>query len=207
MRPALVIGLTGGIASGKSAAAALFAERGVPVVDADVVARQLVAPGEPALEEIRCAFGPSVLDASGNLDRRRLRELIFENDARRRELEAILHPRVYARMAHELGSLDAPYAIAVVPLLLESGGRELVDRVLVVDAPPELQISRTIARDGTTAEAATRVLAAQLPRARRLACADDVLTNDGDLASLAHQVDCLHRRYLELAASIARRGD
>lgn len=207
MRPALVIGLTGGIASGKSAAAALFAERGVPVVDADVVARQLVEPGEPALEEIRRVFGPSLLDASGELDRRRLRELVFADDARRRELEAILHPRVYARIARELDSLDAPYAVAVVPLLLETGGRELVDRILVVDAPEELQISRTIARDGTTPEAAARVLAAQLPRARRLACADDVITNDADLASLARQVDALHRRYLELAASIARRGD
>lgn len=203
MKPVLVIGLTGGIGSGKSVAAESFAAHGVPVIDADVLARELVAPGCPALEEIHRAFGPSVLTASGELDRRRLRELVFADEQRRHELEAILHPRVYAEIAHRLAALDAPYAVTVVPLLLETAGWELVDRILVVDAPEELQLSRATARDGTSREAVARILAAQIPREQRLALADDVLTNDGDLASLAHQVDALHRRYSSLAASIA----
>ena len=202
-RPALVIGLTGGIGSGKSAAARLFAERGVPVVDADVVARDLVAPGEPALEEIHRAFGATVLTDDGELDRQRLRELVFASEARRRELEAILHPRVYTEMARRLAALDGPYAVAVVPLLLETGGREMVDRVLVVDAPEEVQIERTAARDGSSREAVARILAAQMSREARLAAADDVLENDGDLDALAARVDALHRRYLALAASVA----
>jgi len=135
VRPVLVIGVTGGIGSGKTTVANLFSSLGVPVIDADELARQVVAPGKPAYEEILQHFGPAVLGQSGELDRRRLRERIFSDSAKRDRLEAIVHPRVYAQIKQQLDCLQSPYAIVVVPLLIESGASELVDRVLVVDSP------------------------------------------------------------------------
>ena len=205
MRPALVIGLTGGIGTGKSTVARLFAEHGVAVIDADDLAREVVEPGAPAYDEVRDAFGEQVLTATGELDRRRLRQLIFTNQEHRRRLEAIVHPRVYAEMKRRLDEVEGPYAIVVVPLLVESGGSDLVDRILVVDASEEIQIRRTSLRDETPPEAVARILDAQLDRQSRLAAADDVLTNAADEASLDAAVASLHRRYLAEAERFATR--
>ncbi len=203
MRPVLVIGVTGGIGSGKTTVANLFSSLGVPVIDADELARQVVAPGQPAYEEILQHFGTTILSKSGELDRRRLRARIFSDSAKRDRLEAIVHPRVYAQMKHLLDCLETPYAIVVVPLLIESGARELVDRVLVVDSPEELQIERTHRRDGTTRAAVKKILAAQLDRSARLSAADDIIENDASLEALAKVVSRLHRQFLSEAEHIA----
>lgn len=206
MRPHLVIGLTGGIGSGKTATADLFSDLGVPVIDADELARRVVRPGEPAFEEIVRAFGARVLSESGELDRRAMRDCVFADAEQRSRLEAIVHPRVYAEIRRQLDALDTAYAIVVVPLLIESGGTDLVDRILVVDAPRELQIERVSRRDGVSAADVERVLAAQLDRRTRLAQADDIIENGASEASLEHQVAALHRRYLADSARIASRG-
>ena len=203
MRPALVIGVTGGIGSGKTTVARLFSSLGVPVIDADELAREVVVPGQPAYGEILQLFGPGILKKSGELDRRRLRQRVFSDSAKRADLEAIIHPRVYALMKQELESLETPYAIVVVPLLIESGGDEFVDRVLVVDAPEELQISRTCHRDGATRAAIEKILATQLDRGSRLSAADDVIENKESEEALEEEVSRLHRKYLTEAAHIA----
>lgn len=194
--PAYVVALTGGIASGKSAVAERFETLGVDVIDADRVARELVGPGQPALDEIASAFGNDVLDANGALDRRRMRERVFADPSARRRLEAILHPRVRAEL-HERARLStAPYVLLAIPLLAESEGYDWIDRVLVVDVPRETQRQRLIARDGITPQLADAMLDAQASRERRLAIADDVVDNDGALADLDAQVAKLHRHYL-----------
>ncbi len=203
MRPALIIGVTGGIGSGKTTVADLFSSLGVPVIDADELARQVVVPGQPAYEEILQYFGPTVMTKSGELDRRRLRARVFSDSAKRARLEAIVHPRVYAKMEQQLACLDTPYAIVVVPLLIESGGVELVDRVLVVDSPEELQIERTYRRDGTSRATIENILAAQLDRSSRLSEADDIIENDASEEALEEGVSRLHRKYLAEAARIA----
>lgn len=197
----LIVGLTGGIGSGKSTAARMFAARGVPVVDTDAIARELVAPGTPALARIAREFGPDVLEPDGSLDRAALRARVFADPEQRRRLEAILHPPIRARAHARLAELDAPYAIVVVPLLLESGDWPVLQRVLVVDAPESLQRRRTAARDGRSDAQVEAVMNAQTSREHRLAAADDVLVNDGDLAALERQVETLHRRYVQLAAT------
>ena len=196
----LVIGLTGGIASGKSLAARRFAELGVPVLDADRIAHELVMPGSPALEEIGRAFGPEMLDARGALRRDRLRRLVFADPEARRRLEAILHPRIRAEMLARLRRLDAPYAVLMIPLLVETGQHSLVDRVLVIDAPEALQRERLARRDGLDQATIGQILAAQADRETRLAAADDVVLNDAGPDELRAAVDALHRRYLRLAA-------
>lgn len=203
MRPALVIGITGGIGSGKTTVADLFADLGVPVIDADDLARRAVARGEPGYGEIVEQFGSEILDEAGELDRRKMREHVFSDPGKRARLEAIVHPRVYAMMKQLLDNLDCPYAIVVVPLLIETGGREIVDRVLVVDSPEELQIERTLRRDGTTRAGVERILAAQTDRRSRLAAADDVIENAASESNLKDEVVSLHHRYLEEAARIA----
>ncbi len=203
MRPALVIGVTGGIGSGKTTVAKFFSSLGVPVIDADELARQVVVPGQPAYGEILQLFGSGILTKSGELDRRQLRERVFSDSAKRARLEAIVHPRVYAQMTQELECLDTPYAIVVVPLLIESGGNEFVDRVLVVDSPEEFQIARTCHRDGTTRAAIEKILAAQLDRGSRLSAADDVIENDASEEALGEEVSRLHQQYLAEAARIA----
>lgn len=203
MRPALVIGITGGIGSGKTTVANLFADLGVPVIDADDLARRAVARGEPGYEEIVKDFGSEILDEAGELDRRKMREHVFSDSDNRARLEAIVHPRVYAMMKQLLDNLECPYAIVVVPLLIETGGREIVDRVLVVDSPEKLQIERTLRRDGTTREGVERILAAQTDRRSRLAVADDVIENAASEPDLEDAVGRLHHRYLEEAARIA----
>jgi dephospho-CoA kinase len=195
------VALTGGIASGKTTVADLFAGLGVPVIDTDVIAREVVEPGQPALTAIVEAFGPGVLDAGGRLDRPRLRERIFADADARRRLEAILHPAI--RQAMERQSLEAaalsPYQVLVIPLLAEGGRTDHVDRVLVVDVPESQQIERLVVRDKVSQDHATAALRAQATRTSRLAFADDVIENTGRIVDLQSQVAVLHERYLDLA--------
>lgn len=196
----LVVGLTGGIAAGKSTATAFFQERGVPVIDADEVARDVVAPGTPGLAAVVAAFGSQILQADGTLDRRRLREVVFAEPAERRRLEAILHPLIQAEIRARLQQVRGPYCIVAVPLLIESAAlRALVHRVLVIDVPVEVQLARLMQRDGMSAEQCQAMLAAQASRARRLEAADDVVDNATDIVALTHQLESVHTRYLELA--------
>ncbi len=201
MATALLIGLTGGVASGKSAVAAGFAARGVPVIDADQLAREVVEPGQPALAAIVAAFGAEYLRPDGSLDRRRLRDLVFADPTRRRQLEAIVHPAVRAAEQRHLAGLASPYVVVSIPLLAETGQRARFDRVLVVDCPEELQKSRLMARDGIGREQAEAMLAAQATRAERLAIGDDVIDNSGPRAALDPAIERLHRQYLALAAA------
>jgi len=194
------VALTGGIASGKSTVADLFAALGVPVIDTDVIARQVVEPGQPALAEIAATFGPDVLDDDGRLDRRRMRERIFTDPDAKRRLEAILHPAIRAEMERQSMAAQGPYQVLVIPLLTEGGRRDHVDRVLLVDVPEELQIQRLMMRDGVSHEQAQASLNAQATRAQRLALADDVIRNTGRVDGLRTQVAELHGKYLRLAA-------
>jgi dephospho-CoA kinase len=196
----LIVGLTGGIGSGKSTAARCFGELGVPVVDADAIAREVVAPGQPGLDEITRAFGPDVIDPDGCLRRDRLRRLVFSDPARRRQLERILHPKIRAVMARRLAELDAPYCIAVIPLLLEAGQQDLVHRVLVIDLPEALQYERIRRRNDLSDADIAAIIASQAGQAERLAAADDVIVNDKDVATLKREVLRLNRYYAELGA-------
>ena len=196
----LRIGLTGGIASGKSTVADMFTGMGVPVIDTDVIARDVVQPGQPALAEIERAFGRDVIADDGSLRRKRLRELVFADERKRRRLEAILHPRIRDAAMRHSGAAGGPYQVIVVPLLVESPMKEVMDRILVVDVPEEVQLARLRERDTETDEQARRMVAAQSSREERLAIADDVISNDGPLAETARQVSSLHGKYLELAA-------
>lgn len=194
----LRIGLTGGIGSGKSTVAGLFAGRGVPVIDADDIARRLTRPGEPAVDQIAAAFGADLV-RDGVLDRRRLAARVFQDSADRQRLESILHPRIRTAMQQEVERLSSPYCLLVIPLLIETGQRNLVDRVLVVDVDERTQIDRIRRRDARGDAEIHAILAAQVSRARRLQEADETVINDGDVAALAPQIDVLHRKYLELA--------
>lgn len=198
------VALTGGVASGKSAVAERFAALGVDVIDADAVARELVAPGQPALAEIAEAFGADMLDANGALDRRAMREHVFADAAARERLEAVLHPRIRATLRERAANTSGPYAMLVIPLFVESGHYGWVDRVLVVDAPREMQHGRLTARDRVASDLAAAMLDAQATREQRLAVADDVIVNDGSLERLDADVHALHARYLELAAARGR---
>lgn len=199
MQSPWILGLTGGIGSGKSAVAAHFAALGVPVIDDDHIARQLVEPGQPALTRIAEHFGQDILQADGGLDRGALRERIFANPQERRWLESLLHPLVREESLKRLAQANYPYAILMSPLLLETGQSRQVRRVLVVDAPQALQIQRITARDGIDSDQAQAIIKAQLPRDERLRQADDVLLNDQDLASLKKEVERLHHLYLGLS--------
>jgi dephospho-CoA kinase len=199
----LRIGLTGGIASGKSTAADRFAELGVPVIDADRAARAVVAPGTSGLEQVKKRFGPTVVAPDGQLDRRRLRNLIFSDPAARADLNALLHPLIRDHMQLEIVSAVGPYVVLAIPLLIEGGTqRDRVDRILVVDVDEAIQIQRLTSRDGATPEQARAILAAQASRDARLNAADDILPNTGTVSELRQGVDRLHERYLELARQI-----
>jgi dephospho-CoA kinase len=197
----LVIGLTGGIGSGKSAASRCFEALGVPVVDADQVAREVVEPGEPALAEIAASFGADLVRADGTLDRPRLRERVFSAPDARRRLEAILHPRIRARMRERLAGLpaDTPYAVCVIPLLFETGQRDLVGRILVVEAAESVRVARVTGRDGVSEAQVRRILDAQCPAEVQAAGADDLIVNEGSESELAAKVSALHEKYLALA--------
>ncbi|CAN1604584.1 dephospho-CoA kinase [Pseudomonas mediterranea] len=193
-----ILGLTGGIGSGKSAAAQHFIDLGVHVIDADHAARWVVEPGRPALAEIAEHFGPDVLQADGTLDRAALRKLIFENADERRWLEALLHPLIADEIAHHLAQARSSYAILVSPLLIESGQYAMTQRILVIDAPEQLQIERTLQRDRISEQQVQAILKAQSGRQDRLDHADDVVVNDRDLAWLHSEVERLHHFYLTL---------
>jgi dephospho-CoA kinase len=196
------VALTGGVASGKSAVSERFAAHGIEVIDADLVARELVAPGMPALREIVALFGTGMLDDGGGLDRRAMRERVFADPDARRRLEGILHPRVRSTLHKRAGAALSAYVMLVIPLLAESGGAYAwVDRVLVVDVPREVQRARLMQRDGIGGSLADAMLDAQASREQRLAIADDIIANDGTLAQLDQRVAELHSRYLALAGS------
>jgi len=193
-----ILGLTGGIGSGKSAAAERFAELGVHVVDADQVARSVVEPGGAALAQIVDRFGVPILASSGELNRAALRERIFTSVEDRRWLERLLHPLIRQEIWASLSRAESPYAVLVSPLLVESRQHEQVDRVLVIDVPEDLQLQRVLARDQVSEDQVRAILAAQARREDRLRHANDVLVNDRDLSWLRQEVDRLHDRYLQL---------
>lgn len=200
-----VVGLTGGIGSGKSAAADRFAAHGIAVVDADAIAHELTAADGAAMPALRAAFGRDVAAAGGALDRPRMRRLAFADPAVRRRLEGILHPLIRELAAERCRAADSPYVILAVPLLVESGSyRERCDRIVVVDCPEVLQIARVMARNGLGEAEVRAILATQAARGQRLAAADDVLANDGDLATLEARIGDLHQRYLLMAAEKAK---
>ncbi|HXI49043.1 MAG TPA: dephospho-CoA kinase [Steroidobacteraceae bacterium] len=208
MSPRLRIGLTGGIASGKSTVTQRFAELGVPVIDADVSARNVVERGKPGLEQVVQRFGPGVLDAHGNLDRPALRALIFNDSGSRQALDAILHPLIRADMEQQAATATGPYLVMAIPLLVEGGrAHDRVDRVLVVDVDEALQLQRVQARDGCSETHARAILASQASREARLAAADDVLRNSGSVADLRQAVDRLHEKFLHLAQTSPYRTD
>ena len=193
-----ILGLTGGIGSGKSAVAQHFIDLGVHLVDADQAARWVVEPGRPALARIVERFGPQVLQAEGTLDRAALRQRVFQDEAQRGWLESLLHPLIFQEIDQYLSRAESPYAILVSPLLVESGQHRMTQRVLVVDAPEELQLQRSMARDASSEEQIRAILKAQASREERLRHAHDVLLNDRDLAWLKREVERLHDFYLTL---------
>jgi dephospho-CoA kinase len=201
MARAFRVGLTGGIASGKTTVANLFAALGVTLVDTDLIAREVVAPGSPLLPQIAAHFGDNILAADGSLDRRALRARIFADPNERRWLEELTHPAIRELTDARSKPRKGSYVMVAIPLLVETAGAKRFDRVLVVDCEPEVQLVRLQARDGTTRAEAERMVAAQASRAERLAVADDVVSNDGDIAALRDQVERLHRKYLAASAA------
>jgi dephospho-CoA kinase len=198
----LVIGLTGGIGSGKSAAAAEFARLGATVVDTDAIAHELTCAGGAAISGVRHLFGEPYIDASGAMDRRKMRDLVFANLSAKQRLEALLHPLIREESQRRIAAATGPYVVHVVPLLIESADyRKRVDRVLVIDCPDELRLARVQARSGLAAHEVRRIFAAQATPAERRAVADDLLDNGGSLQELHEQIRALHRRYLELAGT------
>jgi dephospho-CoA kinase len=196
----LRIGLTGGIASGKSTVASMFAELGVPIIDTDIIAREVVEAGKPALRQIEERFGNEVIDADGNLDRAAMRRKIFSDEEAKRDLEAILHPRIGSETRRQADAAGGPYQLIVVPLLTGSELRQFVDRVLVVDCDENTQLERLLVRDAETIEQARRILAIQSTREERLAVANDVIVNNGSLERTRTAVTRLDRKYRRLAA-------
>lgn len=190
-----VIGLTGGVASGKSTVADAFSELGIEVIDTDELARDVVAPGSDGLAAVVAAFGEGVLDSHGHLDRRRLRRIVFDDDHQRERLESVLHPRIERKVDERLATARGPYVVLVVPLLVEKHWQDRVDRILVVDIPAAEQIRRLRARDELDQAQAQSMLDAQTGRDRRLAAADDIIDNTGDRDALRRQVRALDRRY------------
>ena len=193
------VGLTGGIASGKTTVANMFAELGVPLIDTDIIARQVVQPGEPALDEIREQFGDAVIDESGHLDRLAMRKLIFSDDQLRHKLESILHPRIGAETRRQSSAANGRYQMIVVPLLVDSPLLQFVDRVLVVDCDEDTQIKRLLSRDAETTQQARKIISAQASRDDRLSIADDVIRNDQELEETRRQVALLDKKYRKLA--------
>ena len=191
--------MTGGIASGKSLVADLFGNLGVNTVDTDIVAREVAKPGSPALDEIRNAFGDGVIAADGSLDRAAMRDIIFSDSGKRKQLESILHPRIHDASFHQVKRATGSYVIVVVPLLFNSSMKEAMHRILVVDCNEETQIERLMMRDNESREQARRILATQASREERLSIADDVIGNDDDIESVRLAVTLLHQAYLERA--------
>lgn len=201
MNRPLVVGVTGGIGSGKSTVCSTFARFGIPTIDTDQVAREVVVPGSEGLAAVIAEFGSGVLTAEGTLDRAALRRIVFADPVRRERLEAILHPRIRARVRELLEQVSTPYCLLGIPLLVERGNHQQVERVLVVDCPEDVQIARVMARDKLTAPEVRAIMRSQASRQERLEMADDVVINAGDLAAVETQVAALHAKYLALAAN------
>lgn len=195
----LIIGLTGGIGSGKSTVAKLFQQLGAPIIDSDEIAREVVSPGSPLLNEISKYFGPHIIDHDGLLKRRELRDLIFANNQDRIWLEQHLHPAIYDRIREKIKLIDAPYCIIVIPLLIETNPGDLIDRILVIDSPKELQVERVRLRDNISKENVLSIIQSQVTRDERLAAANDIIDNNKDIIYLEKQVICLHNKYLALS--------
>ena len=193
------IGLTGGIGSGKSTVKNYFDALGVPAIDADEISHRLTLPGQAAFNEVVALFGKESLDESGNLNRQHLRELIFTAPALKKKLEAIVHPRVREEIQTFINRVGYPYCIICIPLLLETGGQAIMDRVLVVDAPEELQVERVSCRDKTNEDRTRSIIMAQISRPERLRAAHDIIVNDGNMSDLKIQVGNLHNKYIELS--------
>lgn len=200
----MIVGLTGGIASGKSLVGAMFVKLGAGLVDTDVIAREVVARGEPGHAAVSAAFGPGILLASGEINRGALRSVVFGDPAKRAELEAIVHPLIRSRTRQKVAELEAPYAMVAVPLLVETNFAELVDRILVVDCPESAQLERLMRRDAIPRDEALAMVRAQVDRATRLKAAHDVIDNSGTPEATRRQVEHLHHRYRDLAAQRAR---
>ena len=198
----LVVGVTGGIGSGKTAATDRFQVLGITVVDADLASRVVVEPGRPALKAIEEHFGKDVIADDGTLNRRALREIVFANPEERKWLERLTHPLIAQEIVSQIQASQSPYTILASPLLLESGQSRMAQRVLVIDVPEDVQIARTATRDNTDANSVKAIIAAQMKRADRLAKADDVIVNDRSLEALHQAVDALHQQYLEMAKSL-----
>lgn len=196
-----VVGLTGGIGSGKTAASDYLASKGITVVDADLASRVIVTPGQPALEAIKARFGSDVISSDGTLDRRALRDIVFADESARRDLEAITHPAIGAEIMRQLQASTSPYTVLVSPLLLETSQHQMATRILLVDVPETVQVERTQARDDVPASQVQAIIDAQMSRADKQARADDIVINDRTLEELYAQLDPLHSRYLELAKS------
>ena len=197
----LRIGLTGGIGSGKSSVCEIFREFGIPIIDSDIIARTLVEPGSPALQQISLLFGEEMLQQDGSLDRAKMRERVFSNEQQREQLESLLHPLIRQQMQQQISRLDSPYVILAVPLLLEKGWKQQLDRVVVVDCSEEQQRERAAQRDGSSAQIIDQIIASQISREKRIAAADDVIDNSRTLESLRSQIHTLHQRYLTMAAN------
>ena len=199
MNRPLRVGLTGGIGSGKSTVKNYFDALGVPAIDADEISHRLTMPGQAAFNEVVTLFGKESLDESGNLNRQHLRELIFTAPALKKKLEAIIHPRVREEIQTFINRVSYPYCIICIPLLLETGGQAIMDRVLVVDAPEELQVERVSCRDKTNEDRTRSIIMAQISRPERLRAAHDIIVNDGNMSDLKIQVGNLHNKYIELS--------
>ncbi len=195
----LKIGVTGGIASGKTTVTNLFADKGVTIIDADVIAREIVMPGEPALEKIVDKFGKEVLQHDGSLDRSKLREIVFATAATKDWLNALLHPMIREKMLNDSENATSSYCILSIPLLFENGLDKIVDRVLVIDTPEEMQLKRALQRDGSSSQVIKQIMRSQVSRKARLEGADEVIDNSGDIAFMYSQVETLHKKYLELS--------
>ena len=193
------IALTGGIGSGKSTVAALFAKRGAPVIDADSIARELAAPGQPALQKMIEAFGQNIIQANGALDRKKLREIVFDDQTAKARLEAILHPLIYAEIDRRIDRVEYPYCLAIIPLLFETSRQAGFDRVLLIDLPERLQLERALGRDRSAPALIKKMIASQITRADRLQYSADVIDNTGAIDALDGQAQSLHARYLQMA--------
>jgi len=194
----LIIGLTGGIGSGKSVASDKFASLGITVVDADVASRTVVEPGKPALQEIESHFGSEIITEDGQLDRAKLREIIASDAEERKWLESVLHPRIGEQIAKEISESTSPYTLFVAPLLLETNSQEMCARVVVVDVPNDVQVERTAKRDKVPTDQVEQIVSAQMGREKRLEKADDVLLNTGTIEELEKKVEQLHKKYLQM---------
>ncbi len=194
----LKIGLTGGIGSGKSTACEIFSEFGVPVIDADIIAHRLVKPGLPALQAIVNEFGEGIITNDGSLDRKKLRDLIFTNETDRKKLENILHPAIYNEIAHETKCLLSKYCIIALPLLIETGASKVIDRILVINSPRELQLTRASIRDNVSKSDIEAIMHSQISPDDQLSAADDIINNDGDIDNLRRQICDLHRFYTSI---------